>query len=135
MFSGTDPKNKLFRFIAALTLVCFIAHDLAVVRHISNRIAIMYAGKIIELAGCDAIYESPIHPYTEALLSAVPVPDPKVQRARKRISFAGEVPNPLAPPTGCRFHARCPYESGRCLKEAPPLTKRNPEHLAACWNR
>jgi peptide/nickel transport system ATP-binding protein len=113
----------------------FIAHDLAVVRHISNRIAIMYAGKIVELAGRDAIYESPIHPYTEALLSAVPVPDPKVQKARQRIALAGEVPNPLNPPAGCRFQTRCPYASGPCRKEEPPLEERKTGHFTACWNR
>ena len=113
----------------------FIAHDLAVVRHISHRIAIMYAGKIVEIAGRDAIYQSAIHPYTEALLSAVPVPDPKIQRARRRISYKGEVPNPLSPPPGCRFQSRCPYETERCLKEDPPLVERRPGHRAACWNR
>jgi peptide/nickel transport system ATP-binding protein len=113
----------------------FIAHDLAVVRHISHRIAIMYAGKIVEIAGRDAIYDSAIHPYTEALLSAVPVPDPMVQKARRRISYSGEVPNPLAPPKGCRFQFRCPYESKRCRTEDPPLTERQPGHRAACWNR
>ena len=113
----------------------FIAHDLAVVRHISHRIAIMYAGKIVEIAGRDAIYQSAIHPYTEALLSAVPVPDPKIQRARRRISYKGEVPNPLSPPPGCRFQSRCPYETERCLKEDPPLVERRPGHWAACWNR
>jgi peptide/nickel transport system ATP-binding protein len=112
----------------------FIAHDLAVVRHISHRIAIMYAGKIVELAGRDSIYESAIHPYTEALLSAVPVPDPKVQKARRRISYSGEVPNPLAPPRGCRFQSRCPYESERCRQEDPPLVERRPGHGVACWN-
>jgi peptide/nickel transport system ATP-binding protein len=113
----------------------FIAHDLAVVRHISNRIAIMYAGKIVELAGRDSIYESPIHPYTEALLSAVPVPDPKVQKARRHIALAGEVPDPLNPPLGCRFQSRCPHASDPCRKEEPPLAERKPGHLAACWNR
>jgi peptide/nickel transport system ATP-binding protein len=113
----------------------FIAHDLAVVRHISNRIAIMYAGKLVEIAGRDAIYESPIHPYTEALLSAVPVPDPKVQKARQRIALAGEVPNPLNPPVGCRFESRCTFASEPCRKEEPPLEERNPGHFTACWNR
>jgi peptide/nickel transport system ATP-binding protein len=113
----------------------FIAHDLAVVRHISNRIAIMYAGKIVEIAGRDAIYESPIHPYTEALLSAVPVPDPKVQKARQRIALAGEVPDPLNPPVGCRFETRCSLASEPCRIEEPPLEERNPEHFTACWNR
>jgi peptide/nickel transport system ATP-binding protein len=112
----------------------FIAHDLAVVRHISHRIAIMYAGKIVEVAGRDAICQAAIHPYTEALLSAVPVPDPKIQKARRRISYSGEVPNPLSPPRGCRFQSRCPYESERCRKEDPPLVERRPGHRAACWN-
>ena len=113
----------------------FIAHDLAVVRHISHRIAIMYAGRIAEIAQRDAIYDSAIHPYTEALLSAVPVPDPKVQKARQRIAYSGEVPNPLAPPAGCRFQTRCPLVSEQCRKEDPPLVVRRPGHLAACWNR
>ena len=113
----------------------FIAHDLAVVRHISNRIAIMYAGKIVEIAGRDAIYESPIHPYTEALLSAVPVPDPKVQKARQRIALPGEVPDPLNPPPGCRFESRCSLATEPCRTEEPPLEERNPGHLTACWNR
>lgn len=113
----------------------FIAHDLAVVRHISHRIAIMYAGKIVEIAGRDNIYESPIHPYTEALLSAVPIPDPKVQKARKRIAFTGEVPNPLKRPVGCPFQARCPYRTERCRREDPPLEKRDRGHFVACWNR
>ena len=113
----------------------FIAHDLAVVRHISHRIAIMYAGKIVEIAGRDAIYDSPVHPYTEALLSAVPVPNPKAQKARKRISCAGEAPNPLNPSPGCRFQTRCPLVSGRCKREGPPLVERNPGQFAACWNR
>ena len=113
----------------------FIAHDLAVVRHISHRIAIMYAGKILETADRDAIYDKPVHPYTEALLSAVPVPDPKVQRSRRRITHTGEVPNPLKPPPGCRYQTRCPYVSPQCKEEDPPLVERSPGQWAACWNR
>jgi peptide/nickel transport system ATP-binding protein len=113
----------------------FIAHDLAVVRHISHRIAIMYAGRIVEIAGRDQIYEDPVHPYTEALLSAVPVPDPPAQRARRRIAYSGEAPDPLHPPVGCRFQSRCPLVSGRCREETPPLAQRRPGQRAACWNR
>jgi peptide/nickel transport system ATP-binding protein len=113
----------------------FIAHDLAVVRHISHRIAIMYAGKIVEIAGRDQVYDDPVHPYTEALLSAVPVPDPPVQRARQRIAYSGEAPDPLHPPLGCRFQSRCPLVSRRCREETPPLSERRPGQRAACWNR
>jgi peptide/nickel transport system ATP-binding protein len=112
----------------------FIAHDLAVVRHISQRIAIMYAGKIVETAGRDELYRQPLHPYTQALLSAVPVPDPRVQRARRRITYAGEPPDPLDPPPGCRFQSRCPHRSGQCRLEAPPMEARGPGHFVACWN-
>jgi oligopeptide/dipeptide ABC transporter ATP-binding protein len=112
----------------------FIAHDLAVVRHISRRIAIMYAGVLMEMAGCDDLYEKPTHPYTQALLSAVPVPDPKIQRSRKRIVYSGEAPNPLDPPPGCRFQNRCPQRTGECCAAAPPLTERTPGHWVACWN-
>jgi len=111
----------------------FIAHDLAVVRHISRRIAIMYAGKIMELAGRDDIYENPLHPYTQALLSAVPVPDPKVQRSRRRIAYKGETPNPLSPPPGCRFQSRCPRRMDLCTRQSPPMTERSPGHSVACW--
>jgi oligopeptide/dipeptide ABC transporter ATP-binding protein len=111
----------------------FIAHDLAVVRHISRRIAIMYAGKIVELAGRDRIYENPLHPYTKALLSAVPVPDPRVQRARMRIAYVGETPNPLNPPPGCRFQSRCPQASDLCKAQDPPMKERDPGHFVACW--
>lgn len=113
----------------------FIAHDLAVVRHISHRIAIMYAGKIVELAPRDLIYEEPVHPYTEALLSAVPVPDPPIQRARRRIMYTGEPPNPLNPPPGCRFQTRCPLVVKKCLEESPPLMERQNGQFAACWER
>jgi len=112
----------------------FIAHDLAVVRHISHRIAIMYAGNIVELADRHLIYESPVHPYTKALLSAVPVPDPPVQRARQRIICPGEAPNPMHPPAGCRFQSRCPYVTQTCRDTAPDLTRRGPGQTAACWN-
>jgi len=113
----------------------FIAHDLAVVRHISHRIAIMYAGVLMEVAGRDELYENPTHPYTRALLSAVPVPDPKVQRARRRIIHSGEAPNPLDPPPGCRFQSRCPQRTGDCSAQAPLLAERSPGHWVACWNR
>jgi len=112
----------------------FIAHDLAVVRHISQRIAIMYAGKIVELAGRAEIYAKPLHPYTGALLSAVPVPDPKIQRIRRRITYAGEPPNPLEPPPGCRFQSRCPHRSGQCRLHSPSLEDRGGGHFVACWN-
>ncbi|MBW2030228.1 MAG: ATP-binding cassette domain-containing protein [Deltaproteobacteria bacterium] len=113
----------------------FIAHDLAVVRHISHRIAIMYAGNIVEIAERAAIYDNSVHPYTKALLSAVPVPDPRVQKSRKRIAYSGEAPNPLAPPMGCRFQTRCPLATEPCRKEQPYLVERAPGHWAACWNQ
>ncbi|MEM7446304.1 MAG: ABC transporter ATP-binding protein, partial [Pseudomonadota bacterium] len=113
----------------------FIAHDLSVVQHISNRIAIMYAGCLVEIGPTNAIYEDPKHPYTEALLSAVPVPDPAVERQRKRIVYQGEVPNPMMPPDGCRFQGRCPLASDICRQEPPPLEEKTQGHFAACWNR
>jgi oligopeptide/dipeptide ABC transporter ATP-binding protein len=113
----------------------FIAHDLSVVRHISHRIAILYAGKLVELADSDAVYESPKHPYTEALLSSVPIPDPPVQRARQRIVLQGEIPNPIHPPTGCRFQTRCPLVQDICRREPPPLEEKAPGHWAACFFR
>ncbi len=113
----------------------FIAHDLSVVRHISHRIAILYAGQIVEIADRDTIYDRPVHPYTEALLSSVPIPDPPKQRARRRIVLPGEIPDPVTPPAGCRFASRCPLAEDRCRVESPPLTVRSPTHLAACWVR
>jgi oligopeptide/dipeptide ABC transporter ATP-binding protein len=113
----------------------FIAHDLSVVRHISHRIAIMYAGQIVELADRDSIYGRPLHPYTEALLSSVPIPDPPVQRNRRRIVLQGEIPDPVSPPQGCRFASRCPLVEARCHEEPPPLTARAETHSVACWVR
>lgn len=113
----------------------FIAHDLSVVQHISNRIAIMYAGCLVEIGPTEGIYSAPKHPYTEALLSAVPVPDPVIERKRKRIVYQGEVPNPMNPPKGCRFQGRCPLVSSQCREVAPPLKLKAEGHYAACWNR
>jgi peptide/nickel transport system ATP-binding protein len=111
----------------------FIAHDLSVVRHISDRIAIMYAGQLVEVADKHTVYEAPAHPYTTALLSAVPIPDPSVQEGRRRILLTGEVPNPVEPPRGCRFATRCPYKQPeRCQDEVPALRELAPGHEVAC---
>ena len=107
-----------------------IAHDLAVVQHVSDRIAVMYLGKIVELAEADELVSSPKHPYTEALLSAVPVPDPTVKT--ERILLKGDVPSPVDPPSGCRFHTRCPYKEDLCDQEDPPMLEMSPGHSVAC---
>ena len=110
----------------------FIAHDLAVVRHISDRVAVMYLGKIVELTDADSIYESPLHPYTRALLSAIPYPDPN--KRGKKLELVGEIPSPLYPPNGCRFHTRCPFAESRCRLEEPKLKELAGKegHLLAC---
>lgn len=113
----------------------FIAHDLLVVRHISDRIAVMYLGKMMETADSDELNENPIHPYTLSLLSAVPIPDPETARNSKRIVLEGDVPSPLHMPSGCPFRTRCKYATEQCSKEMPPLTDRGNGHKVACWNK
>jgi oligopeptide transport system ATP-binding protein len=110
----------------------FIAHDLGVVRHVSDRIAVIYLGKLVELSPAAELYERPIMPYTEALLSAVPIPDPDLSERRERIVLRGDVPSPIDPPTGCRFHPRCRYATDVCSAQEPPLVDYGGGHLAAC---
>ena len=110
----------------------FVAHDLSVVRHVSDRIVVMYLGKLMEVSPAEALYDKPIHPYTSALLGAIPIPDPKINRTRERVVVSGEPPNPINPPSGCRFHTRCPRATDICSSVEPQMTEYAGGHLAAC---
>ena len=125
--------NLLASLVRKMNLsLIFIAHDLSVVKHLSDRIAVMYLGKIVELGPAADVIERPLHPYTRALVSAIPVPDPDVERARQRIMLPGDPPSPINPPPGCAFHPRCPYVRDRCKAAVPPLTPANATREVAC---
>jgi oligopeptide transport system ATP-binding protein len=121
-----EPQEKL-----GLTYL-FIAHDLLVVRHISDRIAVMYLGKMVELADAAEIYERPLHPYTKSLMSAVPQPDPKVAKANRRIVLSGDIPSPLNAPSGCPFRTRCPHATEQCAESMPAFNEVQTGHFVAC---
>ena len=123
-----DMQNEL-----GLTYL-FIAHDLSVVKHISDRIGVMYLGKLVELVDAQRLYENPLHPYTKSLLSAIPVPDPEVTRQKSRIKLQGEIPSPINPPTGCRFHERCQYATEKCSQIEPQIRELEDGHFVSCHN-
>jgi len=111
----------------------FISHNLGVVKYMSDRIAVMYLGKLVELAPAKKLFESPLHPYTKALLSSIPIPDPELAKSKERIRVSGEPPSPINPPPGCRFHPRCPHTTERCRREEPVLKEVEKDHFVACW--
>jgi len=111
----------------------FISHNLGVVKYMSDRIAVMYLGKLVELAPAKKLFESPLHPYTKALLSSIPIPDPELAKSKERIRVSGEPPSPIDPPPGCRFHPRCPHATEKCRKEEPMLKEVEKDHFVACW--
>ena len=113
----------------------FISHDLGVVKYMSHRMGVMYLGKLVEVGSADKIFENPLHPYSQILLSAIPVPDPELAKELKarRLKITGEPPSPISPPSGCRFHPRCPYAKDTCKKEEPPLVEAEENHYVACW--
>ncbi len=111
----------------------FISHNLGVVKYMSDRIAVMYLGKLVELAPAKKLFESPLHPYTKALLSSIPIPDPELAKSKERIRVSGEPPSPINPPPGCRFHPRCPHATEKCRKEEPVLKEVEKDHFVACW--
>jgi len=110
----------------------FIAHDLSMVKHISDRVAVMYLGKIVELASSEDLYEDPRHPYTRALMSAIPIPDPEIEETRERIVLSGDLPSPIHLPTGCPFHTRCPLATDKCVVDVPKFLEITPGHFASC---
>ena len=111
----------------------FISHDISVVKYMSNRIAVMYLGKIVEIADSEELFEKPLHPYTQSLISSIPIPDPYVARKRHKIRLVGEPPSPINPPSGCRFHPRCPFTKDICTKQEPPMIEAEKNHYVACW--
>ena len=113
----------------------FVAHDLSMVRHISNRIGVMYLGKIVECGESDGVYDNPLHPYTQALLDSIPIADPRRALSLEKVGIEGDIPSPLNIPSGCRFHTRCPYATPQCSQEEPPFEERKPGHFVACWKK